>query len=77
MEKYVIIEFDLTNNAVLGYLATLGGYNAVSDLSTDINNALTFDTRDEVRYELGVMLKDRPAREFRYRAVTQSLVLVP
>lgn len=73
MEKYVIIEFDLATNAIIGYLADLGAYT----FSLDINQALTFETRDEVRYDLGVMLKDRPAREFRYRAVTQSLVLVP
>jgi hypothetical protein len=74
MEKYVIIEFDLATNAVITYLSTLGGYDT---MAANINNALTFDTRDEVRYELGVMLKDRPNREFRYRAVTQALVLVP
>lgn len=73
MEKYVIIDFDLATNAILGYLSNLSTYT----FSADINQALTFETRDEVRYELGVMLKDRPAREFRYRAVTQSLVLVP
>lgn len=73
MEKYVIIEFNLATNAIVGYLSDLGTYA----FSTEINQALTFETRDEVRYELGVMLKDRPAREFRYRAVTQSLVLVP
>ena len=74
MEKYVIIEFNIATNAILGYLKTLGGYDT---LSTSINEALTFGTRDEVRYELGVMLKDRPNKEYRYRAVTQSLVLVP
>lgn len=74
MEKYVIVEANLITNAVIGYLSTLGGYDT---LSVVINDALTFDTRDEVRYELGVMLKDRPNREFRYRAVTQALVLVP
>lgn len=73
MEKYVIIEFDIATNAILGYLTDLSAYT----MSPDINLALTFDTRDEVRYELGVILKDRPSREFRYRAVTQSLVLVP
>lgn len=73
MEKYVIIEFNIATSAIT-YLSILGGYDA---MSTNINNALTFDTRDEVRYELGVMLKDRPNREFRYRAVTQALVLVP
>lgn len=73
MEKYVIIEFDLVANVVVGYLSNLGTYA----FSPDINQGVTFETRDEVRYELGVMLKDRPAREFRYRAVTQSLVLVP
>lgn len=73
MEKFVIIEFDLVANAIIGYLSDLGTY----ELLTDINEALTFETRDEVRYELGVILKDRPAREFRYRTVTQSLVLVP
>jgi len=74
MEKYVIIDFNLETNVILGYLETLGGYDT---FSISINESLTFDTRDEVRYELGVMLKDRPNREFRYRAVTQSLVLVP
>jgi len=74
MEKYVIIEFNLATNVISGYLKTLGGYDT---LSTSINESLTFGTRDEVRYELGVMLKDRPNREYRYRAVTQSLVLVP
>jgi hypothetical protein len=73
MEKYVIIDFDLATNAIIGYLSNLGTYA----FSPDINQALTFETRDEARYELGVMLKDRPAREFRYRAVTQSLALVP
>ncbi|WP_293151196.1 MULTISPECIES: hypothetical protein [unclassified Microcoleus] len=73
MEKYVIIDFDLATNAILGYLSDAGTYAT----SPDINQAVTFDSRDEVRYQLGVMLKDRPAREYRYRAVTQSLVLVP
>lgn len=73
MEKYVVIEFDLVTNQILGYLIDLSAYS----MSPDINLALTFDTRDEVRYELGVVLKDRPSREYRYRAVTQSLVLVP
>lgn len=73
MEKYVIVEVNLATGAVTGYLAKLGDYA----MSPNINNALTFDTRDEVRYELGVMLKDRPSKEFRYRGVTQSLVLIP
>lgn len=73
MEKYVIIEFDIATSTILGYLTNLSAYST----SPDINLALTFDTRDEVRYELGVILKDRPSREYRYRAVTQSLVLVP
>jgi hypothetical protein len=74
MEKYIIVEFDIATNTIISHLATLGSYDT---MSPTINNALTFDTRDEVRYELGVMLKDRPSREFRYRAVTQALVLVP
>ncbi|MCY7381260.1 MAG: hypothetical protein LH628_01480 [Microcoleus sp. CAN_BIN18] len=74
MEKYVIIEFDIATNTILGYLSREG---TIDSLDPNINNAATYDTRDEVRYELGVILKDRPNREFRYRAVTQSLVLVP
>lgn len=73
MEKYVIVEVNLASDTVTGYLTKLGDYA----MSPNINNALTFDTRDEVRYELGVMLKDVPTKEFRYRGVTQSLVLIP
>jgi hypothetical protein len=74
MEKYVIIDFNLATNVVTSFLTAIDGYDS---MSPDINNALTFDTRDEVRYALGVMLKDRPSKEFRYRGVTQALVLIP
>jgi len=72
MNKFVIIEFDLATAAIIGY------WNGSPDnLTQNINEATVFDTRDDVRYELGTALKDRPNREFQYRQVTQSLVLVP
>ena len=73
MEKYVIVEFDIVTNAIVGYLTSEGSL----EINLLINQALTYDTRDEVRYQLGTMLKDRPNKEYRYRAVTQALVLVP
>lgn len=73
MEKYVIIEFDVVANAIIGYLAS----ETTLEINPLIDQALIYDTRDQVRYQLGDMLKSRPETEYRYRAVTQSLTLVP
>jgi hypothetical protein len=69
---FVIVDYDLVAGVIKGYYS-----DGTFDFDPDLSKARTYETRDEVRYELGRLLSAVPAREFRYREVTQTLVLVP
>jgi hypothetical protein len=68
---FVIVDFDLVTAAITGYF-----WDGTLDFNADLNKARTYNTRDEVRYELGRLLAATPSREFRYREVTRNLTLV-
>jgi hypothetical protein len=68
---FVIVDFDLVAGAIKGYFS-----DGTLDFDPELNKARVYQTRDEVRYELGRLLASAPSREFRYREVTQTLTLV-